>query len=119
MLDDTGGRVNFEIGGSGTGTDTFFLDTRHDPVSWNTIANLHAGDAAIVWGVAPQDLTTLAADGLGVPGYQGLTLRTFQGGGAAYLTLAGHSTADLSNGRLLTAVGTAPDGSSFLLVQAH
>ncbi|MBV8613202.1 MAG: DUF1929 domain-containing protein [Acetobacteraceae bacterium] len=119
VLDDTGGQVNFEIGGAGAGTDLFFLDTRHDPVSWNTIANLHAGDAAIIYGIAPQDLTTFAADGLGVPGFQGLTLRTFQGGGAAYLTLAGYSTADLSNGRLLTAVGTAPDGSSYLLVQAH
>ena len=117
VLDDMGGQVNFELGSGNTGTDTFFLDTRHDPVSWNTIANFHAGDAAIIYGIAPQDLTTSAANGLGVPAYQGLTLRTFQGGGAAFLTLAGYSTADLSNGRLAAATGTAPDGSSFLLVQ--
>jgi hypothetical protein len=118
VLDDTGGQVNFEFGSPGTGTDVFFLDARHDPASWNTIANMHAGDAAIVFGIGPQDVKALATNGLGVPNYQGLTLRTFQGGGASYLTLAGYSTADLSIGRLLTAVGTAPDGSSFLLVQA-
>jgi hypothetical protein len=118
VLDDDGGTVNFEIGSSGSGTDTFFLDTRQNPVSWNTIANFHAGDAAIVYGVGPQDFQTLAVDGLGVPNYQGLTLRTFQGGGAAFVTLTGYSTADLASGRLATAVGTAPDGSSFLLVQA-
>jgi len=45
------GSVITGISTGGAGTDTFSLDARHDPVSWNTIANLHAGDAAIIFGI--------------------------------------------------------------------
>jgi hypothetical protein len=65
-------------------------------VTWNTIAGLHSGDTAIVYGASSQDLAANALDGAGVPGYQGLTLRTFQNGGAAFITLAGQSTCSSS-----------------------
>ncbi len=113
VLDDTGGAVNFEIGGSGN--DAFFFDASKDAVSWNTIANFHAGDFAVIYGIAPQDVAADAADGLGAAGYNGLTLETFQNGGAAFITFAGHQTSELGSS-LLTGFGTDPSGHQFMLV---
>jgi hypothetical protein len=113
VLDDTGGAVNFEIGGSGT--DAFFLDVSKNPVSWNTIANFHAGDFAAIYGITPQDVAANAANNLGVTGYSGLTLETYQNGGAAFITFAGHNSSELGSS-LATAFGTDPSGRSFMLV---
>jgi uncharacterized repeat protein (TIGR03803 family) len=118
VLDDAGGLVNFEIGGAGR--DAFFFDTGHDPLSWNTVVGFHAGDFAAIPGVGPQDVMAGAADGLGAPGYTGLTLRmAAQGGGEALVTLAGYDTGALRDGRLITAFGTDPaSGRDYLLIQA-
>ncbi len=113
VLDDTGGPVNFEVGGSGT--DAFFLDASKNAVSWNTIANFHKGDFAVIYGVAPQNVAGTAADGLGATGYSGLTLETYQNGGAAFVTFAGHNKAELGSS-MVTAFGTDPSGRSFMLV---
>lgn len=113
VLDDTGGLVNFEIGGSGN--DAFFLDASKDSVSWNTIANFHAGDFAVIYGISPQNLAENAVDRLGVPNYNGMTLRAFQNGGAAFVTFAGHNKSELGSS-LATAFGSDPSGRSFLLV---
>jgi hypothetical protein len=113
VLDDTGGAVNFESGGSGK--DAFFLDASKNPVSWNTIANFHAGDFAVIYGIGPQNVAASAADGLGVAGYSGLTLETYQNGGAAFVTFAGHNTSELGSS-LVTGFGTDPSGHSFILV---
>ncbi len=116
VLDDTGGTVNFEIGSNG-GANAFFLDASKSPVTWNTIANMHSGDFAIIYGIGPQNLAATAKDGLGVPGYTGLTLETYQNGGAAFITLAGHSSSELGT-KMATAFGTTPTGQSYLLVAA-
>ncbi len=116
VLDDTGGMVNFEIG-STAGANAFFLDASKSPVTWNTIANMHSGDFAIIYGIGPQNLAATAQDGLGVPGYTGLTLETYQNGGAAFITLAGHSSSELGT-KMATAFGTTPTGQSYLLVAA-
>jgi hypothetical protein len=113
VLDDAGGSINFELGGSGK--DAFFLDASKNSVSWNTIADFHAGDFAVIYGINSQNLSTHATNGLGVPGLTGLTLETFQNGGAAFVTLAGHSTSELGSS-LATGFGTDQSGRSFLLV---
>ncbi|MBV8612935.1 MAG: hypothetical protein JOY66_04080, partial [Acetobacteraceae bacterium] len=118
VLVDGGGLVNFEIGG--LGRDAYFFDAGHDPLSWNTIVGFHAGDFAAIFGIGPQDVAAGAADGLGAPGYTGLTLRmAAQGGGEALVTLAGYDTGALRDGRLLTAFGTDPaNGREYMLIQA-
>jgi probable HAF family extracellular repeat protein len=113
VIDDTGGTINFEIGGAGK--DAFFVDASKNPVSWNTIADFHAGDFAVIYGINQQDLAAHAANGLGVAGLSGLTLETFQNGGAAFVTFAGRNTSELGSS-LATAFGTDPNGRSFLLV---
>ena len=113
VLDDTGGNVNFELGGSGK--DGFFLDASKNTVSWNTIADFHSGDFAVIYGISSQNLAAHAANGLGVTGLSGLTLETFQNGGAAFVTFAGHTTSELGSS-LATGFGTDPSGRSFLLV---
>jgi hypothetical protein len=114
VFDHTGGAVNFEIG-STAGNNGFFLDASQSPVTWNTIANFHKGDFAVIYGIGPQNLAATAADGLGVTGYGGLTLETYQKGGAAFVTFAGHTSSELGSS-LATAFGTDPSGRSFLLV---
>jgi uncharacterized repeat protein (TIGR03803 family) len=118
VLDDIGGAANFEVGGAGN--DAYFFDAGRDPVSWNTIVGLHSGDFAAIFGVAPQDVAAHAADGLGAPGYTGLRLRMdAQGGGAAFLTLAGYGTEALDDGSIATAFGTDPaSGREYMLIQA-
>ncbi|HJS87869.1 MAG TPA: choice-of-anchor tandem repeat GloVer-containing protein [Acetobacteraceae bacterium] len=120
VLDDSGGSANFELGGAGR--DAYFLDASHDPVSWNTIISLHSGDFVAIFGIGPQDVAANAADGLGAPGYTGLTLRmTSQSGGSAYVTLPGYATDSLMDGSLVTAFGTdAADGleRNYMLIQA-
>jgi hypothetical protein len=113
VLDDTGGNVNFEFGGSGK--DAFFFDASKNPVSWNTVVNFHAGDFAVVYGVSPQNVAATVANGLGVPNYSGLTLETYQNGGAAFLTRAGHNSSELGSS-LATGFGTDPTGRPFMLV---
>jgi hypothetical protein len=54
---------------------------------------------------------------LGVSGYSGLTLETYQNGGAAFVTFAGHNSSEMGSS-LATAFGTDPSGRSFLLVAA-
>jgi serralysin len=97
---DGGAGSNFLVG---TGQyDSFFADARSAPVdTWDTIAGFHPGDFATIWGVTPQQFALNWADGMGAPGYTGLTLiATSPGKPNVALTLSGFSTADLSNGRL-------------------
>jgi Protein of unknown function (DUF3383) len=107
---------NFLTGGSGT--DTFFVDDLHASSDiWSTVANFHAGDAATIFGVTQQGFTTSWVDDQGAAGYTGLTLHvTAPGVPTASLTLAGFSTADLSNGQLSTSWGTEADGIPYLYV---
>ena len=59
---DGGTGSNFLTGGSGT--DTFFVDDRGPTADiWSTVNGFHAGDAATIWGVAPQDFTLSWVDG--------------------------------------------------------
>ncbi len=117
VLDSTGGTVNFLFGGSGT--DTFFLNAQNNPVTWNTLVNFHAGDAAVVWGITPQDSQFSFADTQGVPAYSGLTLHEMASGRAAFITLAGYTGADLSNGKLAMGFGTNTlDERPYMLIVA-
>ena len=121
---DGGAGSNFLVGG--TGNDTFFLDSRGAASAiWSTVSNFHAGDAATLWGITPQNTSLQWLDGLGAPGHTGLTLAvTAAGNPNANLTLAGYTTADLSNGRLSLAYGvTDPTpglpGSQYLYIHAN
>jgi Ca2+-binding RTX toxin-like protein len=117
---DGGPGSNFLIGGSGT--DTFFVDDRGPTTDiWSTVVGFHAGDAATIWGVTPQDFGLAWVDGQGAAGFTGLTLHgTASGRPTASLTLAGYSQADLSNGRLSVTFGSDPaSGSAFMSVHAN
>ena len=96
---DGGTGSNFLTGGSGT--DTFFVDDRGPTADiWSTVNGFHAGDAATIWGVMPQDFGLAWVDGQGATGYTGLTLHvTASGQPMASLTLAGYTSADLTDGR--------------------
>src|ERR1044071_2926371 len=112
---DGGTGSNFLVGGSGT--DTFFVDDRGASADiWSTVVGFHAGDAATIWGVTPQDFSLDWADGQGAAGYTGLTLHaTAAGKPTASLTLAGYTQADLNNGRLSVLFGTdSASGSTYM-----
>lgn len=116
---DGGTGSNFLVGtASGAGTDTFFVDNRSPSASiWSTVVNFHAGDAATVWGVTPLDFNLAWSDNQGAAGYTGLTLHATKAGvPAASLTLAGFSSADLSNGKLSVTYGTV-GGNAYMYVQ--
>jgi hypothetical protein len=114
---DGGTGSNFLTGG---GTDTFFVDDRAAPADiWSTVVGFHGGDAATIWGVTPQDFSLNWVDGQGAAGYTGLTLHaTAVGSPTASLTLAGYSTADLSNGRLTISFGQV-GGSNYMYVHGN
>ena len=111
---DGGLGSNFLIGGAGT--DTFFTDARAPGAVWNTIRNLHAGDAATLWGFAA-GVSSYRWDGVaGAAGFQGATLRANIAGGAgrtggvdASITFAG-LTMQQAQGLQIT-TGTQPGGS--------
>jgi Ca2+-binding RTX toxin-like protein len=117
---DGGTGSNFLVGGNGF--DTFFVDDRAaaDDI-WSTVVNFHGSDAATIWGVTPQDFNLAWADNQGAAGFTGLTLHAMSAGRAtASLTLAGYTTADLSNGRLTISFGSDPtSGSSYMYVHGN
>ena len=115
---DGGTGSNFLTGGSGT--DTFFVDDRGSTADiWSTVDNFHAGDAATIWDVTPQDFDLTWVDGQGAVGYTGLTLHaTARGEPTASLTLVGYGQADLSNGRLSVSFGTV-SGSAYMYIHAN
>ncbi len=119
VLDGSTGS-NFLTGGSGA--DTFFVDDR-GPASdiWSTANNFHAGDAATIWGVTPQDFGIAFADGQGAAGFTGLTVHaTAAGKPTASLTLTGYSQADMANGRISVSFGTDPaSGSAFMFIHGN
>ncbi len=115
---DGGTGSNFLVGGAGL--DTFFLDARNAAASiWSTVGNFHSGDAATLWGLTAQSFQYAWADGQGAAGHEGLTLHATGNGvqPEASLTLAGYSTADLSNGRLAMVFGHN-DGGDYLYIHA-
>ena len=117
---DGGFASNFMTGGSGT--DTFFVDDRAALADiWDTVVGFHAGDAATVWGVTPQDFSLNWVGGQGAAGFTGLTLHaTATGKPTASLTLAGFTQTDLTNGRLSVSFGTDPaSSSSYMFIQGH
>jgi Ca2+-binding RTX toxin-like protein len=113
---DGGTGSNFLTGGSGT--DTFFVDDRNAPADiWSTVNNFHAGDAATIWGIGPQDHTLDWVDNQGAAGYSGLTLHAMAPGmPTASLTLVGFTQSDLKDGRLSVSFGSS-NGSSYMYVQ--
>jgi Ca2+-binding RTX toxin-like protein len=117
---DGGTGSNLLTGGSGM--DTFFVDDRGPTADiWSTVNNFHAGDAATIWGVTPQDFDLTWVDGQGASCYTGLTLHAIAPGvPTASLTLVGFSQADLSNGRLTVSFGTDPaSGSAYMYVHEN
>ena len=111
----------------GTGNDTFFVDDRNPPAGsdiWSTVVGFHSGDAATIWGVTPNDFNLAWVDGQGATGYTGLTLHaTGPGKPTASLTLAGLTSADLTDGKLSVSYGTTAAfggvaGSTYMYVHA-
>ena len=97
--------------------DTFFVDDRSPSADiWSTISNFHAGDAATIWGVTPQNFTLSWEDNQGAVGYTGLTLHaTAAGKPTASLTLAGYTSTDLNNGRLSVSFGSV-EGNAYMYI---
>jgi hypothetical protein len=118
VLDGSTGS-NFLVGGSGD--DTFFVDDRGPSADiWSTVSNFHAGDAATIFGITQSGFDTSWVNGQGATGFTGLTLHvTAAGHPTASLTLAGFSTADLSDGRISTSFGHEADGTPYLFVHAN
>ncbi|HEY0185025.1 MAG TPA: hypothetical protein VGC09_19665 [Rhodopila sp.] len=109
---DGGGGANMLIGGSGN--DTFFVDSPATTGSVaSTIVNFHSGDNATIFGVDPAHYDMSVTDAVGAPGYQGVAIGfgTPGGGPSAFMVLAGYTSADLSNGRLIGSFATAADPS--------
>jgi hypothetical protein len=122
VLDGSTGS-NFLTGG--IGDDTFFVDDRAATADiWSTVNNFHSGDAATIWGVTPSDFDLSWVDGQGATGYTGLTLHaTAAGVPTASLTLAGFTSADLTDGKLTVSYGTTAasgsvSGSTYMYVHA-
>jgi hypothetical protein len=123
VLDGSTGS-NFLAGGSGN--DTFFLDDRGPTADiWSTVVGFHSGDNATIWGVTPSDFALNTSNNQGAAGYTGLTFGfTAPGSPNASLTLAGFSSADLSNGRLSVSYGTTPNlpglpGSTYMVIHGN
>jgi len=117
---DGGTGSNFLTGSSGT--NTFFVDDRSATADiWSTVNSFHAGDAATVWGVTPQDFNLAWVDGQGAAGFTGLTLHaTASGKPTASLTLAGFTQADIASGRLSVLFGSDPaSGSAYMYVHGN
>jgi len=110
---DGGTGSNFLVGGSGT--DTFFLDARDGQVTWGTLVNFHAGDAATLWGFDPANSSWFWDGTSGAAGYTGPTLRAAIGGSAitASITFANMSAADQA--RLMLTTGSS-NGQPFLSI---
>lgn len=111
---DGGTGSNFLVGaaGAGGGADTFFTDARGAGVTWDTLANFHAGDAATLWGFDPA-VSRWRWDGVsGAGNYQGATLRAdVHGTGTtdASITFAGLTMAQAQDLQVTTgAVGGSP-----------
>src|SRR4051794_14249032 len=115
---DGGGGSNFLTGGSGA--DTFFVDNRAAAADiWSTVNKFQSGDAATIWGINPTNFDIAWTDGQGADGFTGLTLHaTASGRSTASLTLAGYSSADLSDGRLSVTFGSV-DSNAYMYVQSH
>lgn len=106
---DGGTGSNFMTGG--TGNDTFFVDDR-SPTSdiWSTIAGAHAGDSVTVWGITPADFSLKWLNNQGAAGATGLTLSAASPNTPdVNMTLAGFSTADLADNKLVVSYGTTPN----------
>jgi Ca2+-binding RTX toxin-like protein len=117
---DGGTGSNFLTGGGGT--DTYFVDDRGPAADiWSTVVGFHAGDAATIWGVTPQDFNFSWIDGQGAAGFTGLTLHaTAAGRPIASLTLAGFSQADMGSGRLSVSFGSDPvSGSAYMYIHGN
>ncbi len=109
---DGGTASSFLTGGSGT--DTFYVDARGAAVSfWDTLNNLHAGDAATIWGITQAGFSLTWADNQGSPGYTGLTLHASASNGTNMaVTLVDFSQVDLRSGRLAVSFGTDTAGGN-------
>jgi Ca2+-binding RTX toxin-like protein len=117
---DGGTASNFLTGGSGT--DTFFVDDRGAAADiWSTVVGFHAGDAATIWGVTPQDFSLDWIDGQGAGGFTGLTLHAMASGKpTASLTLVGFTQADMTNGRVSVSFGADPaSGSTYTYIHGN
>jgi hypothetical protein len=115
---DGGTGSNFLVGG--TGHDTFFVDDRNAPSAiWSTVTNFHSGDDATIFGVTRADFSSFL-DGVGAVGHTGLTADfNIAGKPDARMTLAGFTSNDLTNGKLMTSFGTEPDGTTFMVIHAN
>jgi len=115
---DGGTGSNFLVGGSGL--DTFFTDDREATAPiWDTLVGFHGGDAATIFGVTQAGFNLVWTDGLGAAGYTGLTLdATSAGKPDARVTLAGFTSAALTDGQLTISYGTT-DGSPYMYIHAN
>ena len=121
---DGGGGSNFLIGATGTGVDTFYVDSRGGNVTWSSIVNFHQGDMATLWGFHAGS-TQAYTENEGAVGYTGLTLHSELGGAGtgvnASLTLTGISQATANAHFTITTGTTAPTGllpaADYLLIK--
>jgi serralysin len=109
---DGGAGSNFLTGGHGDdgGTDTFFVDVRGGQTVWDTVVNVHHGDAVTIWGFRAGVTSMNWSENEGAVGSKGATLHAETNGAGtgvnASVTFAGLSVAEaqakfgISNGNV-------------------
>jgi hypothetical protein len=89
----------------------------------STIANFHAGDNLTIWGVNLSDFTETLINNAGASGYTGVAIAfSAPGKPTQSVVLAGYSSADFTNGRLVQSSATTPDlpglpGSGYVTIR--
>lgn len=115
---DGGAGSNFLTGGSGT--DTFFLDSRGTATTWSTIVNFHAGDIATVFGFHPGLSSSTVSASDGASGFTGYTIHAETAGAGtgvnASLTFAGIDASTAAQ-HFVTTTGTLGGNVDYLLIQ--
>lgn len=97
----------------GSGADTFFVDIQGGNATWDTLANVHAGDSVTIWGWLPGVSTETLGAQAGADGYTGATMSIDDGRGGppSHITFAGLSAAQVAS--LPTSTGIS-GGVSYL-----
>ncbi len=109
---DGGSGSNFLTGGGSQ--DSFFVDLRGlaAPV-WSTVEGFGYGSSVTIWGLNEDDFAIAWFDGLGAPGYEGLTLvATAADRPAAALTIRWYTVAAMADGKVWAYFGHDPASDS-------
>ena len=114
---DGGTGSNWLVGasGDGGGTDTFFVDSRGNQNTWDTLLNFHKGDMLTLWGFNAGMGSVIWSDNQGAAGYQGATLHADFGDGSGASVLVTFSGTPTVAAQFADSTGTS-GGLAYLAV---